>query len=335
MIPIKNIYYMLLYAFDQISNKSVISDKDLEKLHTINDVVSFIFLSEVSRIVKKGLIKQYIDVEENSYIIKGKIDVKNSLRLHNRKKKCTFDDYNFNNQLNSILKYTLNILVFASNDDIKRKARKLYIFFNEIQLVKYSFEDVKKIRFDRLSKDYEYAIKLASFIISCSIPDYKINKFKFIDFFENDEIMSIIFEKFLLNFYKIHTEYRVKGNRKIKWYLSPINISNTSKIPNMETDIEIEFDQTKIIIDAKYYKNAFTNRYGAQKHISTNMYQINTYLIHNINNYDNLRGILIYPSNGYSFNNQYHSSMGFTMEFYTVDLNNDWSHIEQELLNII
>jgi 5-methylcytosine-specific restriction enzyme subunit McrC len=103
----------------------------------------------------------------------------------------------------------------------------------------------------------------------------------------------------------------------------------------MRTDIEIVIDKdTKILIDAKYYKNALSSRYEINKFISNNMYQINTYLEHNLN-YKNLRGILLYPSVGYYFDEKYIRKDKYTIEFRTIDLNMDWIHIEKQLLNTL
>lgn len=335
MIPIKNIYYMVLYAFEHIKNKSEIKDKDLENLKTVNDVVATIFLSEVTKIVKKGIIKKYNSIEEETNMIKGRINVKESMKLFNAKLNCTFDEFNANNKLNAVLKYTLNILIFLDNKYISNKARKLFHSFDDVEYKQFNLSDIYKIEFDRLSRDYEYAVKLAAFIISGSIPTDKVNKVKFIDILKNDEVMSNIFEKFLLNFYKIHTSYKVSGSKQIEWYLKPIDESDHSLIPKMKTDIELENSDVKIIMDAKYYRNAFTNQYECKKVSSSNMYQINTYLMHNRHVKKNLRGILIYPANGYSFKEKFQAEFGFTIEFATVDLNKDWKDIESELIKII
>ena len=60
-IPIRNIYYIVLYAFDQVKNKLNKSDKDLDEINNFNDVITMLFVEEVSGLVKKGLFRKYKD----------------------------------------------------------------------------------------------------------------------------------------------------------------------------------------------------------------------------------------------------------------------------------
>ncbi|PTJ79309.1 restriction endonuclease, partial [Staphylococcus kloosii] len=59
-IPIKNIYYIVLYAWDKIQNKKTFDDKGKENINSISEVLLDIFLSEVERLIKKGILKEYI-----------------------------------------------------------------------------------------------------------------------------------------------------------------------------------------------------------------------------------------------------------------------------------
>lgn len=144
--------------------------------------------------------------------------------------------------------------------------------------------------------------------------------------------MNIIYEAFLFNFYKIKTNYRVECKKRYSWDLVPINNSKLEKLPIMETDIEITNGDNKIIIDAKYYKNAFSNPFEMLKYHSTNMYQMNTYLIHQ-KQHNSYRGILLYPSNGYHISDKFiQNTYNYTIEFKTIDLNQRWNLIQDELL---
>jgi hypothetical protein len=56
--------------------------------------------------------------------------------------------------------------------------------------------------------------------------------------------------------------------------------------------------------------------------------------MHNID-YPRLRGILLYPSVGYVFHQKFESRYDFSIEFDTVDLNQEWSSIQEQLLDIL
>ena len=131
----------------------------------------------------------------------------------------------------------------------------------------------------------------------------------------------------------MHTSYKV-NKRKYRWYLKPFEDADISKLPTMETDIEIVKDKnSKIIIDAKYYLSAINSYYNTEKLLSNNMYQMNTYLQHNLS-FENLRGILLYPSVDFELDQKFKKDNQYSIEFKTINLNQDWLDIEKCLLSL-
>lgn len=334
-IPIKNIYYLILYAFDKVKNKDIIKDKDFENTSTVSDVIITLFLEEVSRIIKSGLFRNYSDVKEQSMFIRGKIDLIESLRSNTVSKVVVHDEFSPDNSLNKILKYTMNKIIMSNTEKrIRNKAKRLYYYFNEVPFVQYSNDLYKQVLLNKMNNNYDFALKLSVFINRKIIPSDQTGNMKFLDILEDYETMSSIYEHFLRNFYRIHTNYKITAH-EYKWFLKPLEDSDIKLLPNMRTDIEVIIDdKTKIIIDAKFYKNAFSNRYDNEKLLSNNMYQMNAYLMHNLD-YQDLRGILLYPSVNYNIKQKYKSDLGFNLEFRTIDLSKDWIDIHTNLLNII
>ncbi len=60
------------------------------------------------------------------------------------------------------------------------------------------------------------------------------------------------------------------------------------------------------------------------------MYQISAYISKNKKVYENIRGILIYPSNGYEFHEKYVSPESYFIEFKTLDLSKNWNNRESK-----
>src|SRR5690554_4016136 len=106
-IPIKNIYYMVLYAWDKIDNKDLLNDKSIEKLQSSNEVIIELFLNEVSRLSKQGLYGEYNENTHNTKYIKGKIQIQDSIRLVKPNLICQYDEFSQNNILNQIIKTVL------------------------------------------------------------------------------------------------------------------------------------------------------------------------------------------------------------------------------------
>lgn len=335
-IPIRNINIIILYAFNKIKSRNINDALNYESDYTASDLILHLFLLEVEKIVKLGTYKNYNNVNEESIFIKGKLDVSKSLRRHSIKKHITYDEFNSNNKLNAIINITLrNILYSRADNKFKKRARLIYPYFLVDTNILLSDSFYKKIILNKANNYYEFAIKLSVMINKKIIPSDNKGKFSFYEISDDDDTMSAIYEEFIRNFYKLHTNYTV-SSKHYKWFLLPLLESSSKFLPRMETDIELvdKVSDTKIIIDAKYYKRALNSRYNQEKHSSSNMYQMNTYLLHNME-YNNLRGILLYPSVGYSFNNIYLREDQYTLEFHTIDLDQEWLNIENDLLDII
>lgn len=337
-IPIENIYYIALYAWNKIHNKDFISNMGMENINTVNDVVVELFLSELAKICKKGLYGEYVDDDFETEYLKGKINIRESIYLIDPKMSCRYDEFSRNNNVNQLLKAILNMLYFMKNlnNDFKKRFRALLLEFDQVENISLSESYFKLVNYNRLNQDYRFPIELGYLIYTNSIPTEDRNINEFIEVDRDEERMSSIFEEFIKNFYKIHTNYEIRS-RRYSWDIKPLGDSEMDFIPRMETDIEIERPKEKIIIDAKYYRNAFTSRFNNEKFISNHMYQISAYLRKNINIGEkrDLRGILLYPSNGYDFHEKFTSKEGYTIEFKTVNLNKKWYYIEEDLLSVL
>ena len=78
-IFIKNIYYMLSYAF-QVLKQSNYSDVAAEKFEHAQDLFAAILSRGVARQLKQGLYREYIIRNETLSVMRGKIDMPVTLR---------------------------------------------------------------------------------------------------------------------------------------------------------------------------------------------------------------------------------------------------------------
>jgi 5-methylcytosine-specific restriction enzyme subunit McrC len=105
----------------------------------------------------------------------------------------------------------------------------------------------------------------------------------------------------------------------------------------METDITLENDDEKIIIDAKFYRETMTLNYDKERIKSSNLYQLFSYLL---NQHDenlktlNATGILLYPTieTDYNLNFKY---CDHKIQIRTINLNSNWRNISLRLKEII
>ena len=84
-ILIKNIYYMLTYAFQVLrqTNFEEISSEDFEN---IQDLFAAILSKGLAQQLKQGLYREYITINEDLSTLRGKVDINSSIKLKMQKK---------------------------------------------------------------------------------------------------------------------------------------------------------------------------------------------------------------------------------------------------------
>ena len=112
-IFIKNIYYMLAYAFQVLRQKNY-DDVATEDFDDIQDLFAAILSKGVSQQLKQGLHREYITKNEDLSVMRGKLDIHGTIKNQIQRKKilsCEYDELSVNNIFNQILKTTITILV--------------------------------------------------------------------------------------------------------------------------------------------------------------------------------------------------------------------------------
>jgi hypothetical protein len=90
-----------------------------------------------------------------------------------------------------------------------------------------------------------------------------------------------------------------------------------------------------VIIDAKYYQSTLSHYYDATKVHSGNLYQLMSYLTNaKRRDGEDLSGMLIYPRVDRTLRERY-TIQGYPVAVCTVDLNQDWQDVRDELFSIV
>lgn len=256
-IYIKNIYYMLSYAFKTLNEKAY-KKIETESFENSADLLSEILILGVSRQLKQGLVKDYIDVNETTSSIRGKINITESINTQSFLKgqlNCTYDEFSVNCDLNQIIKSTLTLLLKSDiSINRKKKIRRLLMYFNDVNTI-----DLKsinwKIRYDRNNQTYKMLVNICNLVINGLIHTEKSGKVKLMNF-SDDQLMSSLYEKFLLNYFKKEHPYLLTHSPHIDWQ---IDDGMDSLLPKMKTDVTLEYENKILIIDAKFYKKILSN----------------------------------------------------------------------------
>ena len=136
MIRIQNIYYMLSYSF-QVLTEEGYKKISTEEFENVAELCGAILIKGLSSQIKRGLKKEYVQNFDSMSSIRGKIDISASIKDQSMLKKqlvCFYDDFSVNSYMNQIIKTTMNTLL-RNNISVERKKeiRKLIIYFLDVE----------------------------------------------------------------------------------------------------------------------------------------------------------------------------------------------------------
>jgi len=342
VIPIENIYYLLCYSWNKLEEKEIININASDSTDVLN-LFARILISGLKHLFKRGFDREYVLYQLDIRGIKGKLNFQESIKrnlLCHSYTNCGFDELDYNVLHNKILKSTVNLLLKVDNLENEYKDELLRIYnyrFYDIDLIELNDKVFSKVRLHRNNYFYDFLLKICMLIVDNILIEEKTGKSKFMDFLQDEIKMRYVFEEFLRNFYKIEqSDFRVT-REIINWDILTFDDYSYKYLPEMKTDISLESQKRKIIMDAKFYKDTLDTNYGKDIIHSSNLYQIAEYL-RNIEAKDRINqkceGILIYPTVNKEVDLKYNLA-GHLIKVKTINLNQPWKEIHQNLLGFL
>ena len=332
---------MLCYAWDVLPQAELIK-VSLAGDEKPVDLLARVLISGSHHLLRRGIDKGYVNVEDDLSTLRGRVDFAYSGRrglLYQGKARCQFDELTADILPNQILKATLFRLGRANQLDsqLRKECTLLTKRFAEVSQITLNSGLFRRVAFHSNNRFYRFLINVCQLVFLEALLDQNKGEFHFRDFFRDDGCMPRLYEKFIFNFYRRNqSEYEVRSER-IQWDAESVDDPGLSLLPTMLTDISLRSKQRTIIIDAKYYRETLTSFYGAKRIHSGNLYQINAYLQNiatNGGSDTNASGMLLYPTVNQSLSNAYEIG-GKTVRLETVDLGSGWLEIEHHLLRLL
>lgn len=338
-IFIKNIYYMLSYAFQTLKQENY-EDVAVEPFDEIYDLFAAILSKGIGQQLKQGLYREYIGFQEELSVMRGKINMPGTIKnrlAHERILTCDYDELSENNQLNQILKTTVMLLLrnskvkAAYKDDLKKKM----LYFSNVETLEPKSIKWVDIRFTRNNQTYRMLISICQLImegmlITTDKGDYRLASFV------DEQRMCRLYEKFILEYFTKHFSELTVSASQIPWSLDD---GIGTMLPVMQSDIHLQKANTVLIIDAKYYSHTTQVQYDKHTLHSNNLYQIFTYVKNRHYEFGDaphkVSGMLLYarteeeiqPDNTF----QMHGSQ---ISVKTLDLNRPFAEIAMQLNQI-
>ena len=296
----------------------------------LNEILSLIFAKTLQKQLSRGAYLEYINIEENTKSLKGRILVKDHIKNISRGSSdvfCKFEEFSINNKLNQIFNTCIyKIVRNIKNSETIKILSHMQVVFSEVDYIDTSNKENLDYKFTRLNSRFEESFLLAKMILgSYSSIGNKGSDKSFAILFE----MNNVYERYITNLLRRNLDKYIIHSQHNKYKL--LRNENTDKdIFSLILDIVIEVDnKERLIIDTKWKRiNESKNRHGVKRE---DLYQMYAYLTR----YKDVKSsILLYPSahedNKDDFLESWYleSDKEKKIRIYTIDLYNEANTID-------
>jgi 5-methylcytosine-specific restriction enzyme subunit McrC len=342
-IPIQNVYYLLCFAWKYAPQELAFDVGSIPASSDILDLCSHVLISGMDYLFRRGLDRGYLLHVEETSVLKGRIDFTATIRRKRHattRAVCQFDDLNPNVLHNQIIRSCVWTLMGTNrvSPELRESLSATFAKLSGVDTIRVNTGDFRRVQLHRNNRYYGFVLFICRLVYSLKLPDHEgegSNQFN--DLLSDEAVMADVFEEFLRSFYlQKQNEFKDVGITYLKWNATAKSEEDLKLLPRMETDITMRSGDRTIIIDAKYYKNALQEYQGAAKAHSENVYQLLAYLRaeSSRNSAINPEGMLIYPVAENAFSASF-TIDGYPIRLFTLNLNQHWEKIENDLLWLI
>lgn len=340
MIPIRNVYYLLCYAWGHLEERDLVDRTALENLNRVEDLFGKVLAEGTFRLLKRGLDRGYRETTEELAGVRGKLEVgamaTTAIRARGRTI-CTFEIFTPDILHNQILRSTLGTLL--RNPKLDSKVRQdvalAYQKLNGISDVRVTRQIFSRVQLSRSQRHYGFLLQICELVHDLVLIGEESGDASFWDFRRDEARMWKLFEDFVREFYRVEqSEYRVLPERKVSWYFGG-GEPDRNYVPDMYADIILEGTGRRIILDTKFYGKPLDSRYGPEKLRSSNLYQLLAYLNArqmSLPEGPRHEGMLLYAA----VDGEVHADVelnGFEVRARSIDLTEDFTTVHQALLS--
>lgn len=240
----QNVLLNMLKVCKYVRFDTVSETKLKKRYHSILDLYFQLYLDEIDRLVKKGLIKKYRRNHSNQNAMKGKLLFSQNIQqnlVHKERFFCEHQLYDRNHLLHQILYKGLLVMKSFVNDALKDKVNRLLYEFRDFEVLNVQNKHFDKIIFDRKNHDYQKALEIAKIIILNYSPSLN---------YGSENLLAL-----LIDMNALWEEYIFRILQKHKTDEMEVSFQNSDKFweqRKIRPDIVLKTKDEMFIIDTKW-----------------------------------------------------------------------------------
>ena len=348
-IPIRNLWHMLLYAWNELPDLKYSRLGDVDNSPTLDALLALMLTKLLRQRLRIGLGRDYTNEQRMIHAIRGRINFTESLKRHafeQGQAYCEFQPYSQNILKNQIIRSTLQRLIQSGNfganrtqaNELRHHLQILFRQLEGIDLIELTPDTIRRQILLQNDRDYRLMLAICELVAQRQMPTDSAGT-RIQPALDRDALtLHSIYERFVANFYRLHLKgWAVSAQKHLHWHEAFSN----DLLPIMRPDLMLEEKSSGriLIIDTKFTaKSIIQNQWGKQEFDSSHLYQLYAYLKtqeHLSERHRQAEGILLYPSTAGNTLSQKIQLQDMSIRIESVDLSAAWQKIESQLLEII
>jgi 5-methylcytosine-specific restriction enzyme subunit McrC len=347
-IPIRNLWHMLLYAWNGLPLKDRWLMVDAENAPTLDALLASALMKLMQGRLRIGLGRNYVNEEQTLRGIRGRINFGQSLKYRTFERgeaACEFQGYSANEPRNQIVRSTLARLVQAGQfgpdvhkaNELRHRLRRLTSDLDGIDLIELTPDLIQRQQPGRSDRDYRLMLAICALVLERQMPMESAGEHALPAIDHDALVLHNIYERFVANFYRVHLDgWIVTAQKRLEWHEKYTN----KYLPSMVPDLVLQEKSSGrlLVLDTKFSAHSLVeNQWSREIFDSSHLYQLYAYLRsqeHLSEGHRRASGILLYPAIRYAFSERI-ELQDHAMRIECIDLAAPWQDIEGHLLDLI
>ena len=232
---------------------------ELDDSNSLRELFQTLYVRYVKDALDRGLFYRYEDQTEDSFSIKGKVDYKDFFTKKLAagqvdRFSCTYSNFEFDNLLNRIIKYTCKSLIATASKSNQKTIRNILMKLNEVSDIRCTPHDCDNVRLSRLHRHYSIILSMSKMFLLNKTASYNVDDNEAFCFLFPTELL---FEGFIGGFMRSV----LAETAKVHLQASDVSVfsdvvyagRSLGKAMTMKHDILVEHKEKGVfILDTKY-----------------------------------------------------------------------------------
>jgi 5-methylcytosine-specific restriction enzyme subunit McrC len=241
MIPIQNIYYLLVYAWNTLDEAGQV-EVDVAGSTDLLDLFARVLDEGVKHVLRRGLDRAYVTCSAERAGVHGRVQFAESLSrlsFFQGRAHCEFDELNPDVLHNQIIRATMLRLARhpGLDSDLRARLHATSDRMGRLCHVDLSEGTFRRVQLHRNIAFYRFLLEVCRLVALQILPEGTPGRHRFRDFLRDEKAMALLFQRCMRQFYaREQSKYRVSSVR-LRWQATSGSPESLESLPLMETDI--------------------------------------------------------------------------------------------------